>query len=52
MLRSGAGAGAGAARRGGRFNRSGQEALYLSMGKDTALAEYQQDNPWLQPGTI
>lgn len=44
--------GMGAARRGGRFNRPGQEALYLSMDEATALAEYQQDNPWLPPGTI
>jgi RES domain-containing protein len=44
--------GMGAARQGGRFNRPGQEALYLSLDMDTALAEYQQDNPWLPPGTI
>ncbi len=44
--------GMGAARRGGRFNRPGQEALYLSKDAATALAEYQQDNPWLPPGTI
>lgn len=44
--------GAGAARQGGRFNRPGQEALYLSLDEVTALAEYKQDNPWLQPGTI
>jgi RES domain-containing protein len=44
--------GMGAARRGGRFNRPGQEALYLSMDEVTALAEYKQDNPWLPPGTI
>ena len=42
----------GAAREGGRFNRPGQEALYLSLEDSTALAEYKQDNPWLQPGTI
>lgn len=41
-----------AARQGVRFSRPGQEALYLSLDKATALAEYQQDNPWLQPGTI
>lgn len=41
-----------AARQGGRFNRPGQEALYLSADEATALAEYQQDNPWLPPGTI
>ncbi|RMX06779.1 RES domain-containing protein [Corticibacter populi] len=44
--------GKGAARRGGRFNRPGQEALYLSLDDATALAEYKQDNPWLPPGTI
>lgn len=44
--------GQGAARRGGRFNRPGQEALYLSADEATALAEYRQDNPWLPPGTI
>lgn len=44
--------GAGAARQGGRFNRPGQEALYLSIDEATALAEYKQDNPWLPPGTI
>ena len=44
--------GRGAARQGGRFNRPGQEALYLSGDEATALAEYRQDNPWLRPGTI
>lgn len=44
--------GMGAARRGGRFNRPDQEALYLSRNETTALAEYRQDNPWLPPGTI
>ena len=44
--------GMGAARQGGRFNRPGQEALYLSLDETTALAEYRQDNPWLPPGTI
>jgi RES domain-containing protein len=44
--------GMGAARQGGRFNRPGQEALYLAMDEITALAEYKQDNPWLPPGTI
>ena len=44
--------GMGAARQGGRFNRPGQEALYLSMDEASALAEYKQDNPWLPPGTI
>jgi RES domain-containing protein len=44
--------GMGAARQGGRFNRPGQEALYLSLDEMTALSEYQQDNPWLPPGII
>lgn len=44
--------GMGPAKRGGRFNRPGQEALYLSREPQTALAEFQQDNPWLLPGTI
>ncbi len=44
--------GMGAARQGGRFNRPGQEALYLSLDESTALDEYKQDNPWLPPGTI
>ncbi|HMO45599.1 MAG TPA: RES family NAD+ phosphorylase [Rubrivivax sp.] len=44
--------GLGAARQGGRFNRPGQEALYLAVDEATALAEYKQDNPWLPPGTI
>jgi RES domain-containing protein len=44
--------GTGAARRGGRFNRPSQEALYLALDEATALAEYKQDNPWLPPGTI
>ncbi|HQY10259.1 MAG TPA: RES family NAD+ phosphorylase, partial [Burkholderiaceae bacterium] len=36
--------GMGAARQGGRFNRPGQEALYLALDETTALAEYRQDN--------
>ena len=44
--------GMGAARQGGRFNRPGQEALYLSLDLPTALDEYRQDNPWLPPGMI
>lgn len=40
--------GMGAARQGGRFNRPGQEALYLALDEATALAEYKQDNPWLK----
>lgn len=44
--------GAGAATTGGRFNRPGIEAVYLSLNPTTALAEYQQDSPFLPPGTI
>lgn len=44
--------GMGAAKEGGRFNRPGQEALYLSLDAATALAEYRQDDPWLPPGII
>ena len=34
--------GAGSAANGGRFNRPGTEALYLSEEPETAIAEYQQ----------
>lgn len=44
--------GMGAAVKGGRFNRPTQEALYLAGDVQTAAAEYQQDNPWLQPGVL
>lgn len=44
--------GAGAARKGGRFNRAGLEALYLSRTVETAVAEYQQHAQLLPPGTI
>jgi len=44
--------GMGAATQGGRYNRQGQEALYLSLDAPTAMAEYQQDNPFMSPGTI
>lgn len=44
--------GAGAAVRGGRFNREGIEALYLSLDETTALREYQQTSPFLPPCTI
>ncbi len=44
--------GAGAAATGGRFNRPGIEAVYLSLDSATALAEYQQDSPFFPPGTI
>lgn len=41
--------GAGAALQGGRFNREGVEALYLSLDELTALREYQQTAPFLPP---
>jgi RES domain-containing protein len=44
--------GAGAAARGGRFNRECVEALYLSLDEVTALREYQQTSPFLPPCTM
>jgi RES domain-containing protein len=44
--------GAGAATKGGRFNRPGLEALYLSQAVETAVEEYRQLERLLQPGTI
>lgn len=44
--------GAGAAVRGGRFNREGVAALYLSLEELTALREYQQTSPFLPPCTM
>jgi RES domain-containing protein len=44
--------GAGAAANGGRFNRPGVEALYLSAEPDTALAEYRQAASITPPGTL
>lgn len=44
--------GAGAARFGGRFNRPGIDAVYLSRCIETAIAEYQQDDPLIPPGTL
>lgn len=44
--------GAGAAMRGGRFNREGIEALYLSLEELTALREYQQTSRFLPPCTM
>jgi RES domain-containing protein len=44
--------GAGAAMKGGRFNREGVEALYLSLEELTALREYQQTSPFLPPCTL
>ncbi|MCD9008234.1 RES family NAD+ phosphorylase [Luteimonas sp. XNQY3] len=44
--------GAGAAIRGGRFNRPGVEARYLAASTGTALLEYQAESPLLPPATI
>jgi len=44
--------GAGAAEHGGRFNRPGVEALYLSVEVETALAEYGQGSSLPPPGTL
>ena len=44
--------GAGAGTHGGRANRPGVNALYLSEKLETALAEYQQLSPLMQPGLM
>ena len=44
--------GAGAALHGGRFNRPGVPALYLSFEPETALAEYRQGSSIVQPATL
>jgi RES domain-containing protein len=44
--------GAGAAAEGGRFNRIGVEALYLSLAPQTALEEYRQGSSIVPPATI
>lgn len=44
--------GAGAAIGGGRFNRPGIEALYLSMSAQTALEEYRQAASITPPATL
>lgn len=44
--------GAGAAVGGGRFNRPGVEALYLSRAARTALEEYRQGAPITPPATL
>jgi RES domain-containing protein len=44
--------GAGAGTYGGRANRIGVEALYLSLDALTALAEYQQTSALLPPGLM
>lgn len=44
--------GAGAAKHGGRLNRPGIKALYLSEDVETAVAEYQQTAAVLPPGLL
>jgi RES domain-containing protein len=44
--------GAGAAIDGGRFNRPGVEALYLSVAPQTALEEYRQGASITPPATL
>jgi RES domain-containing protein len=44
--------GAGAGRHGGRVNRPGVDALYLSLDSQTAIAEYRQTSSLLPPGTL
>lgn len=44
--------GAGASTHGGRANRLGVEALYLSLEFQTAVHEYQQLSRLLPPGTL
>lgn len=47
-----AASGAGAAKHGGRANRPGIEALYLSLDANTAILEYKQVSALLRPGTL
>jgi RES domain-containing protein len=44
--------GAGAALHGGRVNRPGIDALYLSLDTETAIQEYQRTSSLLPPGTL
>jgi RES domain-containing protein len=44
--------GAGSAIDGGRFNRVGIEALYLSLAPQTALEEYRQGSSLVPPATL
>ncbi len=44
--------GTGAAQQGGRANRRGVDAVYMSTDAQTALAEYQQLSPLMPPGTL
>ena len=44
--------GAGSAAHGGRANRPGTPALYLSLNSETAVREYQQLSTLMPPGTL
>lgn len=44
--------GVGAASAGGRYNRVGLPALYLSLEEETSAAEYRQDNAIADPYTM
>lgn len=44
--------GAGAGKHGGRANRPGVNAIYLSLELETALAEYRQTDALLQPALM
>jgi RES domain-containing protein len=44
--------GLGAAKSGGRLNRPGIEALYLSLERETAILEYQRLSELLPPGLL
>ena len=44
--------GAGAGKQGGRANRVGVNALYLSKESQTAVSEYQQLSSLMAPGTL
>jgi RES domain-containing protein len=44
--------GDGAAGQGGRLNRKGTPALYLSADTQTAIAEYKQASALVPPGTL
>lgn len=44
--------GAGAGTHGGRANRVGVNALYLSKESQTAVSEYQQLSSLMAPGTL
>lgn len=44
--------GAGAALIGGRLNRPGVHALYLSLSAEAALTEYRQEDPLMPPCTV